>query len=200
MRTRDMRLKTANTTRNSQKPKRRGHASRLRAKNASLFHLLDSALRRRNNNNGRRHQQHIYPARPRPWNLSISFHVIRFFVSVLLCSVLSYTSIDSNMAPAFPANFHLAFLGPNVSSLARARDPSYPSPGPSLRSSIRSESTSLFLPRAGFRSSGLGTPLSSLLDWADVQRRSLSRSSKGKGSSSETGLFVSSNGLDWFAS
>lgn len=130
------------------------------------------------------------PARPRPWNLSISFHSIRFSVSVLLCSVLSYTSIDSNMAPAFSANFHLAFLGPNVSSLARARDPSYQSPGSFPRSSNGSESTSLFLPRAVFRLPGLGALLSSLLDWADVQRRLLSRSSKGKGSPSETGMFV----------
>lgn len=140
------------------------------------------------------------PARPRPWNLFISFHVIRFSVSVLLCSVLSYTSIDSNMAPAFSANFHLAFLGPNVSSLARARDPSNQSPGSFLRSSNRSESTSLFLPRAVFRSSGLGALLSSLLEWTNVQRQLLSRSNKGKGSSSETGMVVSSTGLDCFAS
>lgn len=200
MRTRDMRLKTANTTRNSQKPKRRGDASRLRAKNASLFHLLDSALRRRNNNNGRRHQQHIYPRPPSALEPFHLFHSIRFSVSVLLCSVLSYTSIDSNMAPAFSANFHLAFPGPNVSSLARARDPSNQSPGLFLRSSNRSESISLSLPRAVFRSSGSGAPLPSLLDWADVQRRLCFEIKQGKGEPERAAMFAPSNGLDCFAS
>lgn len=140
------------------------------------------------------------PARPRPWNLSISFHSIRFSVSVLLCSVLSYTSIDSNMAPAFSANFHLAFPGPNVSSLARARDPSNQSPGLFLRSSNRSESISLSLPRAVFRSSGSGVPLPSLLDWADVQRRLCFEIKQGKGEPERAAMFAPSNGLDCFAS